>query len=262
MPKIYKLTESQVVVLRNHIKSDKKLNEDISVPDALSTAAKGYYTQSGTQPKIEDEEISEEVPPQDPAEDKKIKDALLALNLQVIPGTPASTQPPTAAVGSTQALQAQSANVDTQAASGQPGVIGEVEPVSNSKPDSMSGDLSFKTPVEISFSDSNGLRIYCDKNGIVIPVGEDIEVVGTLLVEWSINLDKREWGVKSIDVDVDNITGVLNFSYVDIHNKTRSFDKDFNFSEWTVNLEDMMIDKSIRIYSLDLDWREMSANIG
>lgn len=287
MPKVFKLTESQLVALKEHIKSVKTLQEDISEPDnlksKLSAAARGYYDQNGIEPKKEEVIPEEEVPIANPAEEKKIADALVTLGLQVIPGTkpapPTATKPTAPTPGSTEALSATTA-------AGDPGLIGEVEPVANAKPEpeyaeveEMLGDYNFNTPVRVTSTGSDALYRYCSKNNFtpngddIMPEG-DIEIDGQLVVSWSIKIESGATGITNMKVLINGITGDLTYSYylhsLESDNDDKGeFTKPFNFKEWKITSGDILKiktdmdtnDCTITITTADLDWNRMELTI-
>ena len=290
MPKIYKLTENQIIALKEHIKTVKTLQEDISVPDELSPAAAGYYKQNNLKPKVEEVIPEEEVPVANPAEDKKIADALVTLGLQVIPGTEATPQPTTTkpaapTPGSTEALQAAKSQGDA-------GLIGEVEPVSNAKPEyddfedtpnlpkpvsnakpeyaeveTMYGDYNFKTYVNISSLEGDAVRAYCVKNNYDVPEDGDIDISGKLVVNWSIKIetDEAKTGVTNIKGFVNSVSGDLIFGYYpheDVFEMV-TFTKPFNPNEWKIISDDILTikDNTITITDVELYWPRMELTV-
>ena len=289
--KVYKLSEGQVVGLKKYIKTLNKLSENISEPDEengkQSQASKSYHEQNGSKPKPSQEDLVEEEPLANPAEEKKIADALVTLGLQVIPGTESTPAKPAAAPtpGSTEALKVASA-------AGDPGLIGEVDVVANAKPkydefedivntskpvanvkpeyakvETMYGDYNFKTSFNISALEGDGVRAYCVKNNYDVPEDGDIDISGKLVINWSIKIetDEAKTRVTNIRGFVNGVSGDIIFGYYPHEDvfEMINFTKPFIPKEWKIISDDILTikDHSIAISAVRLDWYNMELTV-
>lgn len=240
MAKTYKLTNSQMKMIIESMKSEKNLNEgsDITIPvtsnQELSPEAASYYAQQNKKPKPEEVPEEEEIPveedaPIDPNDPAAAISALVNQELQKLGINPGGLKKAAAASSnhdSTSAIKNSAQNRQTinTPANPQPSVteptsiMGEELPVSNSIEDesesveSNGGDLFFKTPLEnINITNSNSEAIMMVYKSLGIGTVDYI-TARNFFVTWGIDEFKflpNDAGIGNMITKIYNVEGTL-----------------------------------------------------
>lgn len=290
MPKIYKITQAQMVVLSEHIKSEKKLVEGVvpftsepptiqteepgATTTELSPEAQAYYNQQNKEPlppEKEEEKVMDEETPVDAnsAVDPNLISTLVNQELQKMGINPGHLKQ-ASSVGST--AQIQQTNTPTHSsqnrqtvntpANPQPTgpIMGEEQPVSNQETApalTSTNEDTYKTEIKVTDVDTYNLTAQALEMG---NSDVDISVVGELTVEWTLIPDAKPWGVRSLETEIHKISGYLHFSYVDDQGQKDSKELPFTAEGWEI-IDNIKIGSTIYPSTIEMDWQKKTLTV-
>jgi hypothetical protein len=124
-------------------------------------------------------------------------------------------------------------------------------------------ELSFQTIVKSDHISNHGSinfyypdLFYNDLN----PTDSSLDA-GELTIDWSINIDARNWGVKDIVISIENIHGELNFT-TDTDDDVIQIQKEFKLTpEWKITNEMEISSGSIFPTNVSIDAKNKTIEI-